>query len=155
MKFRPLFLFFVEKCQDDVRYKSVCKSYADNGYCEIYHTVLKRLCPRSCRMCGKKIVNGCYNKMADSYCKQLGLYGYCKAASFKKGMAKVCGLTCEACINNVPKLSDITPDCAKEGCCWDRKTTLSKGCPREFIYDIKSVLHAVKPEVEDFSLEGG
>ena len=106
-------------------------------------------------MCGKKIVNGCYNKIADSYCKKLSLYGYCKAASFKKGMAKVCGLTCEACTNNAPKLSDTTPKCAKEGCCWDRKTPLSKGCPRESIYQIKSVVYEVKLAVEYLTWGGG
>ena len=125
-------------CQDDPTYKSVCKSYAKNGYCKIYYTTLKKLCPRSCKMCGKEIVNGCYNKLEDSKCKQLSLYGYCKAAGFKDRMAKLCGLTCKACINNAPDLFYITPKCAKEGCCWDRKTPLSKGCPRKCIYELVS-----------------
>ena len=125
-------------CQDKLKFKEVCKSYAKNGYCEIYHAALRKICPRSCQMCGKKIVNGCYNKLDDSKCKRLSMYGYCKAAGFKKRMAKLCGLTCESCLDKAPKISDITPKCAKEGCCWDRKTPLSKGCPRKSFDELNS-----------------
>ena len=82
-------------------------------------------------------MDGCYNKLEDSKCKELSLYGYCKSPSLKKRMAELCGLTCEACTKKAPKLSEVTPACAKVGCCWDKQTPLTQGCPRKCSYYFK------------------
>ena len=90
---------------------------------------MERLCPESCHLCGKKIVNGCYNKLSDAYCKRLGSYGYCRIKRLQPTMQEHCALTCETCGDNVPKLKDVMPKCAETGCCWDKATPISKGCP--------------------------
>ena len=76
---------------------------------------------------------GCYNEDSDEKCEKLGRFGYCKMKKFKKRVAKMCARTCRICTMNAPKLKDVTPDCAAEGCCWDNRTPISHGCPRKFL----------------------
>ncbi len=94
---------------------------------------MRKFCPKACKFCGKKIVDGCYNNWQDSLCQHLADRGTCRDPMWKERLARHCARSCEICTINTPPLEQVRPLCAKEGCCWDNKTPISKGCPREYI----------------------
>ena len=75
---------------------------------------------------------GCYNEESDGKCEMFNKFGYCKIKNVKERVAKMCARTCRVCTMNAPKLRDVIPECAKEGCCWDNRSPISHGCPRKF-----------------------
>eukprot|EP00794_Sanderia_malayensis_P014007 gene14007-15465_t len=116
-----------ENCKDIPRFH--CRWYAKRGYCRTHMETMKRFCPQSCNFCGKKIVNGCFNAWDDKVCEHFAVAGICRIPKWKVRVTTNCARSCEVCTKGQPALLKLKPSCAKEGCCWDNKTPINKGCP--------------------------
>jgi len=88
----PVLEFAVSADTSCVDTKSDCPILKEDGWCENKPALMKKFCPRSCKMC----VAECDDKRKD--CKRFRLYGWCK--NRVSSMEKVCPATCNLCQHN-------------------------------------------------------